>query len=128
MSSGDQTNPAKRKTQTKEQSLIRKLPDRMMGMSVEEPVQGISTSGTRLFVRTGKETMSSEEFKTITTTDNELIVQLQIKVSQLESAVAKLTAAVEGLSSHMTVLPRQRAKKPLSLLIYPKQWAGWLTR
>lgn len=76
MSSGDQTNPAKGKTQTKEQSLMRKLPDRMMGMSVEEPVQGISTSGTRLFVRTGKETMSSEEFKTITTTDNELIVQL----------------------------------------------------
>lgn len=72
--------------------------------------------------------MSSEEFKTITTTDNELTVQLQIKVSQLESTVAKLTAAAEGLSNHIAILPRQRAKKPLSMLIYPKQWEGWLTR
>ena len=72
--------------------------------------------------------MSSKEFKTITTTDSEFIVQLQIKVSQLESTVAKLTAAVESLSNHIAVLLRQRAKKSLSMLIYSKQWEGWLTR
>lgn len=48
MASGGQTNPAKRKTQIKVLSPMQKLPDGMIGLPVEELVQGISPSRTGL--------------------------------------------------------------------------------